>query len=78
MAASRSDLSTLLTTAHPARPYLLLGGGLCLYGLLRSGLGAILMLGAGGAVLAKGLEEVRRVESLHDGNAHGVNAPPMG
>lgn len=76
METTRPDLRTILTTPHPARPYFLLGGTLCLYGLLRSSLGGLLLLGAGGAVLAKGLEEMRRIESLHGGNAHGVNAPP--
>ena len=76
MDANRTDLSTVLTTPHPARPYFLLGGALCLYGLLRSSLGGLLMLGAGGAVLLKGVDELRRIEARHDGNAHGVNGPP--
>lgn len=77
METTRPDLKTVLTTPHPARPYFVLGGALGLYGLLRSGFGAFLMLGAGGALVAKGLDEMRRLEALHGGQAHGVNAPPQ-
>ena len=76
METKSHDLATVLSTPHPARPYFLLGGALCLYGLVRSSLGGLLLLGAGGAVLSKGLEELRRIESLHGGVVHGVNAPP--
>ncbi len=77
METNRPDLATVLTTAHPARPYYILGGGLCLLGLLRNNLGSLLFLGAGGALLMKGIEEMRRIEELHGGNAHGTNAPPL-
>lgn len=77
MEKNRPDLKTVLTTPHPARPYFALGGALGLYGLLRSGFGGLLMLGAGGALLTKGLDEMRRLEALHGGNAHGTNAPPQ-
>lgn len=77
METNRPSLEAVLTTSHPARPYFVLGGALGLYGLCRSGLGAFLMLGAGGALLMKGMDEMRRLESLHGGNAHGVNAPPL-
>ena len=75
METTRPDLQTVLTTPHPARPYFILGGALGLYGLVRNSLGGLLLLGAGGALLMKGLEEMRRIESLHGGNAHGVNGP---
>ena len=77
METTRPDLATVLTTAHPARPYYVLGGALLLYGLVRNSLGGLLLFGAGAAVLVKGMEEMRRIESLHGGNAHGVNAPPI-
>ena len=77
METTRPDLATVLTTAHPARPYFVLGGALCVLGLIRNNLGSLLFLGAGGAVLVRGLEEMRRIEALHGGNTHGTNAPPL-
>lgn len=77
MDTTRPDLATVLTTNHPARPYYLLGGALCLLGILRNNLGSLLFLGAGGAVLLRGMDEMRRIEALHGGNAHGTNAPPL-
>ena len=77
MEQNRPDLPTILTTNHPARPYFILGGALCLLGLLRNNIGSILLLGAGGAVLMRGADEIRRMEELHGGNAHGTNAPPL-
>ncbi len=77
METTRPDLKTVLTTAHPARPFFVLGTALGVYGLLRSSLGGLLLLGAGGALLMKGLDEMRRIEALHGGNAHGVNHPPL-
>lgn len=77
MDTTRPDLKTVLTTAHPARPYLVLGTALGLYGLVRNSLGGLLLLGAGGALLVKGVDEMRRLEALHGGNSHGVNAPPI-
>lgn len=77
MDGSTTDLQTVLTTAHPARPYLIFGGAMCLLGLMRNNIGSLILMVAGGAVVAKGLEEVRRIDSLHDGNVHGTNAPPL-
>ena len=77
MATNRPDLSTVLTTNHPAKPYFVLGGAMCALGLLRHGLGSLLLLGAGGAVVMRGLDEMRRLEALHGGNAHGTNGPPL-
>lgn len=77
MDTTRPDLATVLTTAHPARPYFVLGGALCLLGLLRNNLGSLLFLGAGGVLLSRGLDEIREIEALHGGNAHGTNRPPV-
>ena len=54
METTRPDLKTVLTSAHPARPYFVLGGALGLYGLVRNSLGGLLLLGAGGALVAQG------------------------
>ena len=75
MATNRDELATILTTPHPARPYFLLGGALCLYGLVRNSVGGLLLLATGGVVVSKGVEELRRLEALHGGHSHGVNAP---
>ena len=77
METTRPDLQTVLTTPHPARPYFILGGAMCALGLLRHGLGSLLLLGAGGAVVMRGMDEMRRIEALHGGNAHGTNRPPL-
>lgn len=69
------QLKNALTTPHPARPYFVLGGVLGLYGLLRGGVGSLVLLGAAGALLKKGLDEIHRLDALHGGNAHGVNGP---
>ncbi len=69
-------LKNALTTNHPARPYLIGGSVLGLYGLVKGGIGGLLLLGAGGAILKAGVDELRRLEALHGGNAHGVNGPP--
>lgn len=61
---------------HPARPYLLAGAVLGGVGLMRNSVSGLIMLGVGAALLSRGAEEVRRVNALHGGNSHGVNAPP--
>ena len=70
------ELKNALMTNHPARPYLIGGSVLGLYGLLKGGIGGLILLGAGGALLKAGADEMRRIEALHGGNAHGVNGPP--
>ena len=77
METNRPDLQTILTTNHPARPYFILGGALGLLGLLRNNIGSLLLLGAGGAVIMRGMDEIRRIDELHGGNAHGTNAPSL-
>lgn len=76
MASQQTDLQTILTTDHPARPYFIIGGLVGAIGLFRSSLGGLVMLGLGGALIKRGLDEVKRVEGVHGGNYHGVNAPP--
>lgn len=78
METTRPELATVLTTNHPARPYFVLGGALTLLGLFRNSLGSVLLLGAGGVLLVRGLDEMRRIEDLHGGNAHGTNGPGEG
>ncbi|HSI73097.1 MAG TPA: hypothetical protein VK934_07950 [Fimbriimonas sp.] len=76
MQASQNELAQVLTTNHPARPYLVLGGLIAGIGLIRNSFSSLAFLIAGGALVAKGLEEMKRTGQLHDGNYHGTNAPP--
>lgn len=73
----KDDLVRILSSNHPAKPYLIGGGLLAAYGLLRSGATALGYLLVGGFVLAKGFEEIQRNKELHDGNSHGTNRPPL-
>jgi hypothetical protein len=76
MQAQQNELAKVLTTNHPARPYLVLGGLIAGIGLIRNSFASLAFLIAGGALVAKGLEEMKRSTDLHDGNYHGTNAPP--
>ncbi len=76
MEGHQTELSQILTTNHPAKPYLIGGGVLAALGLLKGSYSGLGFLGIGGLLIAKGLHEVRRVEELHGGNFHGNNAPP--
>jgi hypothetical protein len=76
MQAQSTDIAKILTTNHPARPYLILGGLVTGIGLFRNRLSSLGFLMLGGALIAKGIEEAKRVEDFHDGNYHGVNGPP--
>ena len=71
------DLVKILSSNHPAKPYFVIGGLIAGYGLLRSGPSALAYLLAGGVILSKGFEEIRRINDLHGGNFHGVNAPSI-
>lgn len=71
------DLVKILSSNHPAKPYLIVGGLIAGYGLLRSGANSLAYLLAGGVILAKGFEEIKRINDLHGGSYHGVNGPPM-
>jgi hypothetical protein len=73
MQPQQNDLAKVLTTNHPARPYLILGGLIGGIGLLRNSFSSLIFLAAGGALVAKGLEEMRQTSELHDGNYHGTN-----
>ncbi len=75
MQAQQSELSKVLTTNHPARPYFVLGALIGGIGLLRNNISSLAFLVAGGALVAKGIEEMRQTEALHDGNYHGTNGP---
>ena len=68
-----SELQRIVTTNHPARPYIILGGLLAGIGLMRNRFSSLTFLAVGGALIAKGLDEKRRVDELHGGNAHGIN-----
>ncbi len=70
------DVINAVQTNHPARPYLLAGAILGGLGLLRNSISGVLFLGIGAALIGRGMEEIRSVRELHDGNNHGVNAPP--
>jgi uncharacterized membrane protein len=70
------DVLNAVSTNHPARPYLLSGAILGGLGLMRNSFSGILLLGIGAALVSRGVEEMRRVQGLHGGNHHGVNAPP--
>lgn len=70
------DVLQAVSTNHPARPYLLSGAILGGMGLLRNSFSGIVLLGLGAALVGRGMEELRRVNGAHDGNYHGVNAPP--
>ena len=76
MQAQDNEFMKVLTTNHPARPMLVLGGLITGIGLLRNSFSSLAFLLVGGALVAKGLEEMKRVERQHDGNYHGVNGPP--
>jgi hypothetical protein len=76
MQLDTSELQKVLTTNHPARPFLVLGGLVTMMGLFRNRLSSMGFLLVGGALIAKGMNEIERVDTLHDGNYHGVNAPP--
>lgn len=76
MDGHKSDLSSILVADTPARPFLVFGGLLGLVGLMRTNLAGLVLLGAGIALLGRGVEEARKTMELHGGNAHGVNAPP--
>jgi|GEM_PF-2579578 len=77
MQTQQTDLQTVLTTNHPARPYLIMGGLIGGLGLFRNSLSGLVLLGLGGALVYRGIEEMNRVQSLHGGNYHGVNGPPQ-
>jgi hypothetical protein len=76
MEGQQPELAQILTTNHPARPYLVGGGVLAALGLLRGSWSGLGFLGIGGLLLAKGFQEIKRVEELHGGNYHGNNSPP--
>jgi hypothetical protein len=76
MQPQQNEFAKVLTTNHPARPYLVLGGLIGGLGLLRNSFSSLAFVVAGGALIAKGLEEMRATQDLHDGNFHGTNAPP--
>lgn len=76
MHADKNDIVKVLTTNHPARPYLIIGGLIGGMGLMRNRLSNLPMLIVGAALVAKGLEEMNRINGLHDGNFHGTNGPP--
>jgi uncharacterized membrane protein len=71
------DVVNAVTTDHPAKPYLILGGMVGALGLVKNSISGLILLGLGGALVARGFEEMRKIEELHDGNHHGVNAPPQ-
>jgi hypothetical protein len=68
-----SELQRVVTTNHPARPYIILGGLMAGIGLLRNRFSSLAFLAVGGALIFKGCEEMQRVDALHDGNFHGTN-----
>ncbi len=70
------DLTTVLTTNHPARPFLIIGGLITGLGLFRNSISGLGFMLVGGAIVMRGLEEMKRVEELHGGNFHGSNGPP--
>jgi Na+/H+-translocating membrane pyrophosphatase len=70
------DVTHALGTNHPARPYLLAGTVLGALSLIRHSFSGIVLLAVGATLVGRGMEEVRRVRDLHDGNHHGVNGPP--
>lgn len=70
------DAIEAVNTDHPARPYLLSGAVLAVFGLLRPSLSGVRMLGLGAALVGRGMEEVTRVKRFHGGNHHGINSPP--
>jgi hypothetical protein len=70
------DVLQAVSSNHPARPYLLSGAILGGIGLLRNSFSGIVLLGLGAALVGRGMEELRRVNTTHGGNFHGVNAPP--
>jgi predicted lipid-binding transport protein (Tim44 family) len=71
------ELRQVVTTNHPARPYMIGGAVLGVMGLLRGGgVAGLGMLIVGGFLVSKGFQEMERVRSLHGGNYHGVNSPP--
>lgn len=72
-----NDVVNAVTTDHPAKPYLIIGGLVGALGLFKNSLSGLMLLGLGGALVARGFEEMRRVEELHGGNHHGVNGPPQ-
>lgn len=76
METRQCDLASVLQTNHPARPYFIIGGAVMLLGVLRHNPVGLVMMALGGGVIARGVQEVNRIERLHDGNFHGVNAPP--
>jgi hypothetical protein len=76
MQPQQNELAKVLTTNHPARPYLVLGALIGGLGLIRNNISSLAFLLAGGALVAKGLEEMRQTNELHGGNYHGTNAPP--
>ena len=73
MQAQQNEFSKVLTTNHPARPYLVLGALIGGLGLIRNNVSSLAFLLAGGALVAKGLQEMQQTAELHDGNYHGTN-----
>ena len=71
----QTDIKELLTSNHPARPYLIAGAFACGLGLLRSNLGGALLIAAGSISLLRGLDEIQKTNRLHGGNFHGTNGP---
>lgn len=71
------EIVNVLGSNHPARPYLLMGGVVMGIGLIRNSLSSLVLLGLGGALVSRGLREMDEINSLHGGNHHGVNAPPL-
>ena len=68
-----SELQRVVTTNHPARPFIILGGLCAGIGLLRNRFSSLAFLAVGGALIFKGYEEIERINELHGGNSHGVN-----
>ncbi|AIE87202.1 hypothetical protein [Fimbriimonas ginsengisoli] len=71
------DVLDVLASDHPAKPYLIVGGIVGALGLFRNSLSGLVLLGLGGALVARGLDELRKTNDLHGGNHHGVNGPPQ-
>lgn len=76
MAFQLDEVLDVLGSNHPAKPYLVLGTIIGGMGLLRNSLSGLLFLGLGGALVARGLEEMKHTKELHGGNHHGTNGPP--
>lgn len=60
-----SELQHAVTTNHTARPYIILGGLMAGIGLMRNRFSSLAFLVVGGALIAKGYEEIRRIDGQH-------------